>query len=70
MPPENKSQAMPRKPGKRTTPIIAMESISERERVQRRKQRTSILARSTATWAVRLIPVFLVLLLGWIVLHL
>ena len=47
-----------------------MESISERERIQKRKHRPTILARSTVQWLVRLIPVFLVLLLGWYVLTL
>lgn len=47
-----------------------MESISERERVQKRKQLPTTLARSAVQWLVRLIPVFLVLLLGWYILTL
>ena len=70
MPPDSRIQPVARKPGERTTPIVAMESISERERVGRRKQRPSLIARTTARWAVRLILVFLVLLLGWFVINL
>jgi len=60
----------PRRKGRRPTPIIAMESISEREGVQKRKHRPPPMVRSTLQWLVRLIPIFLVILLGWYVITL
>jgi hypothetical protein len=70
MPPNSEPRPTPPSSDKHDTPIIAMESISQRERILRQKERPTRLARSTARWAVKLMPVFLVLLLVWLLLSL
>lgn len=70
MPPNDEPKSTARRYGERDTPILAMESISQKERVERRRTRPSRMARSAARLAVKLIPVFLVLLLVWFLLGL
>jgi hypothetical protein len=70
MPPNSNPRPPARGSGKHDHPILAIESISQKERDLRRKTRPSRMARSAARMVVRLIPVFLVLLLVWFLLDL
>ena len=62
-PPSLEEETPRRRSGKTNPPIIAMESISERERLLRRKQAPATLARSVLRWIVRLVPALVLLVI-------